>query len=192
MQSIFEADPAFWQSGAIHSRLGDIRDLSRLPFLRIKVQGVGLDLGTLINSKATYIKITAADLAADDLRLAYSKIMTEYEVTDEEGSDVEDGTVQASAMGPAPGPSSFETAASARLRPRSRRARRATRPPADGASLFDRCAGWPATTSYTSPPCHDLMTFADPASLTASSRHHVSIETIRLGLLSATLSMSSM
>ena len=135
MQSIFEADPAFWQSGAIHSRLGDVQDLSRLPFLRLKVQSIGLDLGLLAASKATYINFTAAELTVDDLRLAYSKIMTEYEVTDDEGSDADGEEGHASSSLPHPAPSSFAAAAT-QAQPPLRQS--PPKPVAGGASLFDR------------------------------------------------------
>ena len=83
MQTILEADPRHWQSGAIKSRLGDPATLTRLPFLRAVVQDLSMDLGTLARTGATYMRFTAKYVAADDLRLAYSKIMTEYEVTAE-------------------------------------------------------------------------------------------------------------
>ena len=136
VQSIFEADPAFWQSGAIHSRLGDTRDLSRLPFLRLKVQGIGLDLGLLAKSKATYVNFTAAEFTVDDLRLAYSKIMTEYAVTDDEGSDVADA---GEGGGPTtPRPSSFAAAAGGAPPGSVTRQSSGIKPPSAGASLFDR------------------------------------------------------
>ena len=84
MQTVFEADPRHWQSGAIRSRLGNPGDIARLPFLRAKVQDVEMDLGLLEKSQATYMEFNAGGVVCDDLRLAYSKIMTEYEVYNED------------------------------------------------------------------------------------------------------------
>lgn len=84
MQTVFEADPRHWQSGAIKSRLGNPGDIARLPFLRAKVQDVEMDLGLLEKSQATYMEFNAGGVVCDDLRLAYSKIMTEYEVYNED------------------------------------------------------------------------------------------------------------
>ena len=84
LQTIFEADPRHWQSGAIRSRLGNPGDIPRLPFLRAKVQNIEMDLGVLEKSQATYMEFNAGGVACDDLRLAYSKIMTEYEVYHED------------------------------------------------------------------------------------------------------------
>ena len=92
VQTIFEADPRHWQSGAIRSRLGNPGDIPMLPFMRATVQSVVMDLGLLEKSGATYMEFNAGGVACDDLRLAYSKIMTEYEVykedTFEESTDV--------------------------------------------------------------------------------------------------------
>ncbi len=84
VQTVFEADPRHWQSGAIRSRLGNPGDIDRLPFLRAKVQNVEMDLGVLEKSQATYMEFNAGGVVCDDLRLAYSKIMTEYEVYHED------------------------------------------------------------------------------------------------------------
>lgn len=156
MQSMFEADPAFWQSGAIHSRLGDINELARLPFLRLKIQGIGLDLGLLAASKATYISLTAAEVTLDDLRLAYSKIMTEYEVTDDEDDDTSAAAsaVQTSAAAGRESYTAQDVAPevqssfmSAAQTPRPHR-RPAAESSTGGASLFDRC-GWSNRISRT-------------------------------------------
>ena len=79
-QTVFEADPQYWQSGAIRSRLGDPADIPRLPFLRASVLNVQMDLGVLERSGNTYMTFRAGGANCDDLRLAYSKIMTEFEV----------------------------------------------------------------------------------------------------------------
>ena len=84
LQTVFEADPQYWQSGTIRSRLGDPANIQQLPFLRLHIHGVELDLGVLERSKATYLQLSAAAASCDDLRLAYSKIMTEYEVYSED------------------------------------------------------------------------------------------------------------
>lgn len=55
-----------------------------LPFMRARVQNIVMDLGTLEKSGATYMEFNAGGVACDDLRLAYSKIMTEYEVYKED------------------------------------------------------------------------------------------------------------
>ena len=115
-----------------------MKDLARLPFLRLKIQGIGLDVGTLATSHATYVNITATEMAMDDLRLAYSKIMTEYEVTDDEGSDdPEEGQGQGSM--PVPARSNFDAAQQPSPSPAPARP---AGPPAGGASLFDRWASF--------------------------------------------------
>ena len=81
---MFEADPRHWQSGAIRSRLGDPGDIPRLPFLRARLQNIEMDLGVLEKSEATYMEFNAGGVSCDDLRLAYSKIMTEYELYHED------------------------------------------------------------------------------------------------------------
>lgn len=81
---MFEADSRHWQSGAIRSRLGDPGDIPLLPFLRVRVQAVEMDLGVLEQSGSTYMRFAAGGATCDDLRLAYSKIMTEYEVVTED------------------------------------------------------------------------------------------------------------
>ena len=81
---MFEADPCHWQSGTIRSRMGDPSDLERLPFMRARVQNIEMDLGVLEKSGATYMQFNAGGAACDDLRLAYSKIMTEYEIYSED------------------------------------------------------------------------------------------------------------
>jgi hypothetical protein len=87
LQTVFEADPKFWQSGAIRSRLGNPEDIPRLPFIRARLQNVEMDLGVLEKSGATYMQFHAGGAVCDDLRLAYSKIMTEYEVYNEDDFD---------------------------------------------------------------------------------------------------------
>ena len=94
-----EADPQHWQSGAIRSRLGDPEDIPRLPFMRARVFNVEMDLGVLEKSGATYLRFGASGLSCDDLRLAYSKIMTEYEVVREEGEDTVSDLPQVLAFG---------------------------------------------------------------------------------------------
>ena len=84
LQTVFEADPCHWQSGTIRSRMGDPSDLDRLPFMRARVQNIEMDLGVLEKSGATYMQFNAGGAACDDLRLAYSKIMTEYEIYSED------------------------------------------------------------------------------------------------------------
>lgn len=48
------------------------------------MQDVEMDLGVLEKSQATYMEFNAGGVVCDDLRLAYSKIMTEYEVYNED------------------------------------------------------------------------------------------------------------
>ena len=62
----------------VHAQVADVK---RLPFLRIKLHDACLDLATLAESAATYINITTEQAACDDLRLAYCKVMTEYDVS---------------------------------------------------------------------------------------------------------------
>ena len=92
VQTVLEADSRHWQSGAIRSRLGEPGDIPLLPFLRVRVHNVEMDLGVLARSGATYMEFAAGGATCDDLRLAYSKIMTEYEVynddTFDEGAEV--------------------------------------------------------------------------------------------------------
>lgn len=52
--------------------------------MRARVQNIEMDLGVLEKSEATYMEFNAGGVACDDLRLAYSKIMTEYEVYHED------------------------------------------------------------------------------------------------------------
>ncbi len=47
LQTVFEADPKHWQSGAIRSRLGNPGDIPRLPFMRARLLNVEMDLGLL-------------------------------------------------------------------------------------------------------------------------------------------------
>lgn len=87
LQTVLEANPRHWQSGAIRSRLGDPGDIPRLPFVRLRVQNIDMDLGVLEHSGATYMQFAVEGATCDDLRLAYSKIMTEYEVYNEDTFD---------------------------------------------------------------------------------------------------------
>ena len=64
-----------------HCAHAQVADVKRLPFLRIKLHDACLDLATLAESAATYINITTEQAACDDLRLAYCKVMTEYDVS---------------------------------------------------------------------------------------------------------------
>ena len=103
LQTVFEADPQHWQSGTIRSRMGDPSSLARLPFMRARVQNIEMDLGVLEKSGATYMQFNAGGAACDDLRLAYSKIMTEYEIYSE---DAVSDLPQVSCPDPSPRPRS--------------------------------------------------------------------------------------
>eukprot|EP00884_Botryococcus_braunii_P006280 jgi/Botrbrau1/15653/Bobra.4_1s0037.1 len=86
---LMEADPRSWQSGHVKSAFGYPEDGKMLPFMRVMGQKLGVDLGTLRDSGSVYLRITADAIDADDLRLAYGKIMSEMEI---ESSGVERDT----------------------------------------------------------------------------------------------------
>ncbi|KAK9815754.1 hypothetical protein WJX72_009012 [[Myrmecia] bisecta] len=75
--SVFEADAALWQSDAFKHSLATSH--TSLPFLKCVLTTVQMDLAVLRHSKSTHISITSSAVAADDLRLAYSHMLSEIE-----------------------------------------------------------------------------------------------------------------
>jgi hypothetical protein len=108
MQCLLEGDPHHWQSNHVKSVFGYPDDTKLLPFMRFTARKLGLDLATLGGSGSTYVRITADAIDADDLRLAFGKIMSEMEVVPTSSplytpfEDVQPGADEGNATGATP------------------------------------------------------------------------------------------
>ena len=84
MQVMLEAEPRQWQSG--YARPGGTPEQLH-PFLAGAFKQVVLDLAVLRDSGATHIGISAASVQADDLRLAYSPVLTQLDIVRKDAAD---------------------------------------------------------------------------------------------------------
>ena len=52
---VFEAEPSIWQTGEIRSRIAEVANVKRLPFMRLKLQHACLDLATLAAAEVCFL-----------------------------------------------------------------------------------------------------------------------------------------
>ncbi|KAK9867090.1 hypothetical protein WJX84_006946 [Apatococcus fuscideae] len=73
--AVMEAQASIWQSGAFRNVTPSAT--GTLPFFRAAITDIQMDLAIFERSGATYMQFDGSSIQADDLRLAYSKVMTD-------------------------------------------------------------------------------------------------------------------
>lgn len=95
-QAVMEAQASIWQSGAFRNVTPSAN--GTLPFFRASITDVQMDMAKFERSGATYMQFDGSSIQADDLRLAYSKVMTDA-VEEERGSTAPGGTLSEGELG---------------------------------------------------------------------------------------------
>ena len=90
-----EAQASIWQSGAFRNVTPSAT--GTLPFFRAAITAVQMDLAIFERSGATYMQFDGSSIQADDLRLAYSKVMTD--AVEEERGYTPEGTLSEGELG---------------------------------------------------------------------------------------------
>lgn len=90
-----EAQASIWQSGAFRNVTPSAT--GTLPFFRASFTDVQMDMAKFERSGATYMQFDGSSIQADDLRLAYSKVMTD--AVEEERGFAPGGTLDEGELG---------------------------------------------------------------------------------------------
>ena len=90
-----EAQASIWQSGAFRNVTPS--STGTLPFFRAAITDVQMDLAMFQRSGATYMQFDGSSIQADDLRLAYSKVMTD--AVEQERGFTPEGTLSEGELG---------------------------------------------------------------------------------------------
>ncbi len=187
MQAVMEAQASIWQSGAF--RNVSPSSTGTLPFFRAAITDVQMDLAIFERSGATYMQFDGSSIKADDLRLAYSKVMTD--AVEEEKGFTPEGTLSEGELGKYEPPFAqadpFETEALLKLNKVSDSLRRSSSAWSGGSGKSLRAGGsgaheslrkLPPTTIKKSAAPGDILPvssskLSSPASW-PSSHHHLS------------------
>lgn len=95
LQAVMEAQASIWQSGAFRNVTP--ASTGTLPFFRAAITDVQMDLAIFEKSEATYMQFDGSSIHFDDLRLAYSKVITDQ--AEEEKEFTPEGTMSEGELG---------------------------------------------------------------------------------------------